>query len=236
MRRDPRSSPMARVTPAPAADRGTGNTTPHPVRGRSAVAGARAGPPAHERPAAARAWSRAASMPPGSRPPAMARSGFLPPPPPMSEPPSAISSPASRPPSLAGRGDQGGAAALRLAADDDGPDARLLAHGQGQLAQLVAAGAVDADDHDAVDGLAGQRGGLVAGGGLAQRLHLVTQGLELGAELERRRPAARRPASRGPRRPGRSAPPPGGGGRWGRARSRPRCGAGWSRSRPRSRP
>ena len=50
------------------------------------------------------------------------------------------------------------AAGVGDAAEHDGVDAGLLAHGEGQVAQLVGREAVDAGDDDAVDGRRGELG------------------------------------------------------------------------------
>ena len=105
-------------------------------------------------PAAARTWSRAASIATRRCPPATASSGILPPPPPLTCGPRRRSGPGVEPAVLRGRRDEGRAAALGRAAEDHGPDARLLAHRERQVAQIVAVGAVDAGDDDAVDRVA----------------------------------------------------------------------------------
>ena len=65
------------------------------------------------------------------------------------------------------------------AAEHGGAHAGLVAHGEGEVAQVVAGDAVDAGDHDAVDRRAGQLAGLPGGGLGPQRLELVAQRLEL---------------------------------------------------------
>ena len=59
--------------------------------------------------------------------------------------------------------DDGDAPAVGRAAEHHGPDAGLVAHGERELAQVVAVEAVDPGDDDAVDGRGDQLVGAARG-------------------------------------------------------------------------
>ena len=166
---------------------------------------------AHPNSAAAMAASRSASgIPLGSLPPAVAMSPLPPPPPPTARAASWISAEAGR--SLPGATAATSATPPRggLAAEHDDAHAGLLAHGDGEVAQVARREPVDLGDDDAVVGDGCEFRGSPDGELPAQRLDLVVERPDLVEAplhaVERgRRPGRRRAGPRrrsGPRRAG----------------------------------